>query len=102
MPPVADRPPKLPMMQFLVVGVPSGLLNCGNLSLQGGMRPMVSSVRQPLNAAKPKVLVLGDAIVDQHIYDMRAEDADQSLAWTSPLSRDDWHYAAGFETRQCL
>lgn len=63
---------------------------------------MASSRRHPLKAAKPKVIVLGDGIVDQHIYDMRAEDADQSLAWTSPLSRDDWHYAAGFKTRQCL
>jgi hypothetical protein len=56
----------------------------------------------PLKADKPKVIVLGDGVVDWHIYDMRAEDADQSLAWTSPLSRDDWHYAAGFDTRECL
>jgi hypothetical protein len=61
-----------------------------------------SSPRHPLKADKPKVIVLGDGIVDWHIYDMRSEDADQSLAWTSPLSRDDWHYAAGFDTRQCL
>src|SRR5712664_593442 len=61
-----------------------------------------SSPGHPLKADKPKVIVLGDGIVDWHIYDMRSEDADQSLAWTSPLARDDWHYAAGFDTRQCL
>ncbi|WP_441261119.1 hypothetical protein AB7008_47825 [Bradyrhizobium sp. 521_C7_N1_3] len=64
---------------------------------------MVTSNDTPnLQADKPKVIVLGDPIVDCHIYDMRAEDADQWLAWTSPLSRDDWHYAAGFDMRQCL
>jgi hypothetical protein len=60
------------------------------------------SGKQRLQADEPKVLVLGDSIVDLLVYDMRAEDADKSLAWTSPLSPDDWHYAAGFETRQCV
>jgi hypothetical protein len=62
----------------------------------------VRPARRPLQAEKPKVVLLGDAIVDCHIYDDRAEDADQWLAWTSPLSRDDWHYAAGYKIRQCL
>jgi hypothetical protein len=62
----------------------------------------VRAAKRPLQADRPKVIVLGDVIVDWHIYDMRAEDADQSLAWTSPLSPDDWHYAAGFDARQCL
>jgi hypothetical protein len=61
-----------------------------------------SNSGHPLQADKPKVIILGDGIVDQHIYDMRTDDADKSQAWTSPLSRDDWHYAAGFETRPCL
>ena len=61
-----------------------------------------SSPTNPLQSAKPKVIVLGDVIVDWQIYDKRAADADQSLAWASPLSRDDWHYAAGFDARQCL
>jgi hypothetical protein len=62
----------------------------------------VRPARRPLQAEKPKVVLLGDAIVDCHIYDNRAEDADQWLAWTSPLSRDDWHYAAGYKLRHCL
>jgi hypothetical protein len=61
-----------------------------------------SSPTGPLQAAKPKVVVLGDVIVDWQIYDKRTADADQSLAWASPLSRDDWHYAAGFDACQCL
>jgi hypothetical protein len=56
----------------------------------------------PLQSDKPRVLVLGDSILDWLLYDKRSEDADQSLAWTSPLSRDDWHYAAGFDARQCV
>jgi ATPase family protein associated with various cellular activities (AAA) len=55
-----------------------------------------------LQHKSPKVLVLGDSILDLFVYDRRAEAADKSLAWTSPLSRDDWYYAAGFETRWCV
>jgi ATPase family associated with various cellular activities (AAA) len=61
-----------------------------------------SSPERPLQADQPEVIVLGDIIIDWHIYDMRAEDADQTLAWTSPLSRDDWYYSAGFRARYCL
>src|SRR5262245_57648195 len=53
-------------------------------------------------AEKPQVIVLGDCAIDCHSFDNRAEDSDQWLAWTSPLSRDDWHYSAGFDMRQCL
>lgn len=60
------------------------------------------SEKRQLQHENPQVLVIGDSIVDLFVYDKRAEDADQSMAWTSPLSRDDWHYAAGFETRQCV
>ena len=63
---------------------------------------MTAESQMPLQAREPEVLILGDSIVDWLVYDMRAEDAEKSLAWTTPLSRDDWHYAAGFETRQCL
>lgn len=58
--------------------------------------------RHRLQAGKPKVVLLGDAIVDYHVYDNRAEDSDQWLAWTSPLSRDDWHYSEGYDIRTCL
>ena len=55
-----------------------------------------------LEADEPKVLVLGDSIVDWLVYDKRTEDAEKSLAWTSPLSRDDWHHSVGFEMHQCV
>ncbi|WP_407193192.1 hypothetical protein [Bradyrhizobium sp. STM 3566] len=60
------------------------------------------STGEPLDAAEPKVLVFGDSIIDWLIYDKRSEDAEKALAWTSPLSRDDWHYSAGFEMHQCV
>ena len=56
----------------------------------------------PLEADVPTVLVLGDSIVDWLVYDDRLEDAEKSLAWTVPLSRDDWHYSAGFKMHQCV
>lgn len=50
-----------------------------------------------LQHKSPKVLVLGDSILDLFVYDKRAEAAD-----FAPLSRDDWCYAPGFETRLCV
>jgi hypothetical protein len=61
-----------------------------------------SSPTHPLQADKPKVIVLGDGIIDWHIYDNQMDEPGQSLGFASPLSRDDWHYAPGFRARQCL
>jgi hypothetical protein len=55
-----------------------------------------------LQNKSPTVIVLGDSILDLFVYDKGAEAADKSLSWTAPLSRDDWYYAAGFETRWCV
>ena len=40
------------------------------------------SRKQMLQNLEPKVLVLGDSIVDLLVYYMGAEDADTLLAWT--------------------
>lgn len=60
------------------------------------------SQKLPLDAEEPQALVLGDSIVDWLVYDERTENAEKSLAWTSPLSRDDWYHSEGFNMHQCV